>query len=119
MAGDNRQIGKILVDLGVVGQGQLQAALAEQRRTGGRIGQILVARGAIQDEDLSRALALQQGLEWVPESGLEPDADAVSLLDAGTARAFGALPLKVEGGQQLDIVRISFDPVVTAGEVRA
>ena len=99
MAGDNRQIGKILVDLGVVGHGQLQAALAEQRRTGGRIGQLLVARGAIQEEDLSRALALQQGLEWVPASGLEPEADAVSLLDAGTARAFGALPLQVRNGR--------------------
>lgn len=99
MAGDTRQLGKILVDLGVVGQGQLQAALSEQRRVGGRIGQLLLERGAIQEDDLSRALALQQGLEWIPESDLLPEEDAVALLDAGTARAFGALPLKLAGGK--------------------
>ena len=82
-----------------VGQGQLQAALAEQRRTGGRLGQILLARGTIEEADLSRALALQQGLEWIPEADLTPDEDAVALLDPGTARAFGALPLSVAGGK--------------------
>ncbi len=88
-------LGKVLVDMGVVGMGQVQAALAEQRRSGGRIGSILLARGAITEDDLSRALAAQQGLEWLPASRLTPAPDAVALLDAGTARAFGALPLEV------------------------
>ena len=91
-------IGKILVELGVVGMGQVQAALAEQRRMGGRLGALLIAKGAITDEDLSRALAIQQGLNWLPADQLRPDEDAVALLDAGTARAFGALPLdQVDG----------------------
>jgi len=83
----------------VLGQGQLQAVLAEQRRQGGRLGELLLAREAITEDDLSRAMALQQGLDWVPASSLEPDEDALALLDAGTARAFNALPLSIENGQ--------------------
>jgi type IV pilus assembly protein PilB len=96
---DPRQIGRILVDLGVLRMGQLQAGLAEQRRSGGRIGQILMDRGEITEEDLSRALAIQKGLEWLPEGALKPDEDALGLVDAGTARAFGALPIAVDGGR--------------------
>lgn len=96
---EQKPIGKILVELGVLGQGQLQAVLAEQRRQGGRLGELLLAREVITEEDLSRAMALQQGLDWVPASSLEPDEDALALLDAGTARAFNALPLSIENGQ--------------------
>jgi type IV pilus assembly protein PilB len=93
MVQDHKLIGKILVELGVVGMGQIQAALAEQRRMGGRLGGLLIAKGSITEEDLSRGLAIQQGLPWLPADELRPTDDAVALLDAGTARAFGALPL--------------------------
>ncbi len=98
MSLSHQTIGKILVDLGVVGMGQVQAALAEQRRMGGRLGELLLAKGQITNEDLSRALAIQHGLEWVPPAALTPDEEAISLLDGGTARAFGALPLEQKDG---------------------
>jgi len=87
-----------LLDMGVVRQGQLQAALAEQRRNGGRIGQLLLERKLIAGEDLSRALALQKGLEWIPGSALKASPEAVALIDPGSARAFGVLPLDIESG---------------------
>ncbi|TAH36340.1 MAG: type II/IV secretion system protein [Planctomycetota bacterium] len=98
-APDARPLGKILVDMGVLRQSQLQAALAEQRRAGGRIGALLVERGAVAPADLSRALALQKGLGWVPAAELKPDPEALGALDAATARAFGALPLGLRGGR--------------------
>ncbi|MBC8404326.1 MAG: Flp pilus assembly complex ATPase component TadA [Planctomycetes bacterium] len=96
---DTRQIGKIFIDLGVIRQGQLQAALAEQRRSGGRLGQILLEREMINEEDLSRALAMQKGMDWLPAAALKASDEALGLVDAGTARAFGALPLEVVKGQ--------------------
>ena len=98
MSTPHRPLAKILVELGVVGMGQVQAALAEQKRMGGRIGALLVEKEAITREDLSRALAIQQGLEWLPADELKPEDDAVALLDAGTAQAFGALPLDQQDG---------------------
>jgi type IV pilus assembly protein PilB len=92
---ERKQIGRILVELGVIGMGQLQAALAEQKRTGARLGQVLLLKGVIGEDDLGRALAVQHGLEWLPAAQLKPSEDALALLDAATARAFGALPLRV------------------------
>ncbi len=98
-APDGRQIGRILVEMGVLRQGQLQAALAEQRRAGGRLGEILLDRGMVEAGDLSRALAVQRGLEWIPAPELRATSEALSVLDPATARAFGALPLSLEGGR--------------------
>ena len=98
MAQERKLLGKILVDLGVVGMGPLQAALAEQRRTGQKIGQVLLGKSIITEDDLARALAIQNGLEWLPAATLQPEPAALALLDAATARAFGALPLSVANG---------------------
>ncbi|MBT5100637.1 MAG: ATPase, partial [Planctomycetes bacterium] len=93
-----RHLGDVLLDMGVLKQGALQAALAEQRRTGIRLGELLVERKAINTEQLSQALAEQQGLEWVSRADLQPEAEALAAVDASTARAFGALPLSLKGG---------------------
>ena len=43
---DENRLGKILISQGVITPSQLTEALAEQRRTGRFIGEILVGRGA-------------------------------------------------------------------------
>ncbi len=95
---DSRQLGAILIDIGVLRQGQLQAVLAEQRRSGGKLGALLLDREAVSAMDLARALAIQKGLDFLPDESLVPEEDALGLLDAGTARAFGALPLGLAEG---------------------
>ena len=95
---DSRQLGAILIDIGVLRQGQLQAVLAEQRRSGGKLGALLLDREAVSAMDLTRALAIQKGLDFLPDESLVPEEDALGLLDAGTARAFGALPLGLAEG---------------------
>lgn len=99
MSNETQLIGEILIDLGALGGGQLQVALAEQRRMGGRLGEILLAKDIITDEQLSQALARQQHLEWMPSAELKPSDEALEMLDAGSARAFCALPLSVSQGQ--------------------
>ncbi|MFT7517276.1 MAG: hypothetical protein ACI84O_001066, partial [Myxococcota bacterium] len=72
MSSQPQLIGEILIEMGALGGGQLQVALGEQRRMGGRIGEILLAKELINDEQLSQALARQQSLEWMPASELKP-----------------------------------------------
>ncbi len=117
-APDERPLGRILVDLGVLRMGALQAALAEQRRTGGRLGEILLEREAVSREDLTRALAVQKGLEWVPASALQPDPEALALLDPGTARAFGALPLGRKG-DRLQVALADPDMLPLLGDLQS
>ncbi|MBC8328445.1 MAG: hypothetical protein H8E31_06820, partial [Planctomycetes bacterium] len=90
---DKRRIGTILVDMGVLRQGQLQAALAEQRRSGGRLGAILLEREAVTGEDLARGLALQKGMDWVPAAELVAQPDVLAGVDPAPPPALGAPPL--------------------------
>ena len=50
-------IGEVLVSTRAITQAQLDEALQEQRRTGGFLGEALVATGAISGDALAKALA--------------------------------------------------------------
>ena len=54
-------LGQILKELGLVHEGQIQEGLAHQREKGGRIGEVLIQLGHLDEADLSRALAEQAG----------------------------------------------------------
>ena len=54
-----RPVGTVLVDNGSITQEQLEAALAEQRRSGRKLGEILINSGAITWLTLAHAIAEQ------------------------------------------------------------
>ena len=58
-----RLLGTLLVDDGLLTQTQLELALAEQRRTGRFLGQIVVDFGYVSAFSLARILAAQHGVE--------------------------------------------------------
>jgi type IV pilus assembly protein PilB len=106
-----RLLGQILKANGVVREGQIQEALAEQRKHGGLIGQCLVERNACSKLDVARALAEQSGLEIVDLDKAVPEKAALALVDATAAHTFGVLPLRVEGKT---LVVVISDPLNTA-----
>jgi hypothetical protein len=57
-----RPLGEHLVERGFIVPRELDAALAEQERTGRKLGEILVAHGAITGSQLTRVLVEQAGL---------------------------------------------------------
>jgi hypothetical protein len=58
-----RPLGRVLVDSGYLTQDELDKALEIQRERGGRLGEILIARGSMTGRSLARALAEQHGVE--------------------------------------------------------
>lgn len=58
-------IGEMLVAQGRIDAQQLQAALAHQRQWGGRLGQALVSLGFVTESDLLRAVGQQMGVPFV------------------------------------------------------
>src|SRR5439155_8354376 len=56
-----RPLGKLLVELGLVTESQLERALAAQREEQCRLGEILVSRGLLSGAELAQALAEQHG----------------------------------------------------------
>jgi type IV pilus assembly protein PilB len=92
-----RLLGQILKELGLIHEGMVQEALQVQREKGGRIGEILIAMKCIEPPDLAKALASQAGLGFHDLAAVPPAADAIAKIDLATARAFGVLPVSLQG----------------------
>ena len=79
-----RPIGQILVEKGEISEADLEAALAEQERSGRRLGEILIEQGRTSWLALARAIAEQvldiQNASAEPEPEPEPAQDAVSMV---------------------------------------
>lgn len=90
------KFGEILVAEGAITADQLELALAEQRRVGGKLGTILGALGLVSEDTVSRALAQQSGVEHVDLLRERPTAEVLALVAQGLAIECEVLPLRVE-----------------------
>ncbi|HSJ08428.1 MAG TPA: ATPase, T2SS/T4P/T4SS family [Longimicrobiales bacterium] len=84
-------LGRILLALGAIDQEQLDAALAEQRASGERLG-VILTRSGVDAEQVARALARQLRLPHA-SAPLQPDATALRLLDGALATRLRVVPL--------------------------
>ncbi len=108
---ERQLLGQILKGRGVLGEAQIQGALAEQRKGGGLIGQCMVSMGQCSAGDVALALGEQAGMETVDLSSFEPDPEVLGLVDGSACHTYGVLPLRLNGDQL--VVAIS-DPLNTA-----
>ncbi|CAN5293633.1 hypothetical protein BH20ACT13_BH20ACT13_06880 [soil metagenome] len=87
-------LGSLLLRDGLVTEDELDAALAQQRLSSTRrLGEILVARGALSEAQVSRALAEQHGLPFVELEKHDIDPAARALLPVELAHRHLALPV--------------------------
>ena len=96
--GGRRLLGQILKARGVVRESQIQQALAAQRKGGGLIGQCLIDMGAATGGDVAMALGEQAGLETLDLEVIEPQEEALALVDASAAHTYGVLPVRLAAG---------------------
>jgi len=96
MQGEKKRIGELLVAQGWVQQEDLDAALAEQSRLGGRVGALLVEKGILGEQTLLEVLSGQLGVEIVEVTDRPGDADALAVVPYAVAKRYRALPLKKE-----------------------
>ena len=111
-------LGQLLVQTHLIEPLQLERALAVNRATGKRLGQVVVELGLTTERAVAGALAEQYGLEYVDLDGFEPDPNAVALLTETVARRYEALPIRI-GPDGLPLLAVS-DPtnVATADDLR-
>src|SRR3954468_20006746 len=91
-------LGTLVHRAGLLRADQLEAALAEGSETGRRLGEILIARGLLEERQVAEFVAAQKGLAFVE---LHPDAvdpAARALLPPIGATRYGALAIGVERG---------------------
>ncbi len=115
---DRRQIGEILVASGAITQEQLEQALAAQGVSGRRLGEVLLDLQLAEERHIVAALAHQSGLEVADLAQQAPDSAVANLLPEATARRLRALPIQRDAGGT--IVVATSDPYPAAlAEVQA
>jgi hypothetical protein len=100
-------LGTLIFRAGLLPAETIENALEEGVKTGRRLGEILVERNLINEDDLTRLLAGQKGLPYVSLREQTVEVDAARLLAEDQARLFTALPIGFEDG--LPVVAVA-DP---------
>jgi type IV pilus assembly protein PilB len=94
-----RQLGQILVDEGLISEGQLGEAQEVQRSLGKSLGRVLIDKGYVTERDLVSALATQIGMEFIDLGEVDVDAQAVTAISDTIAKRYTALPIGYDDGK--------------------
>jgi general secretion pathway protein E len=87
-------------------------AMARTERTGERLGDVLVAMGAISTEDMLRALARQLNLPYLSRDELPSPLPILKNLSPKYLRQYAVCPVSVEGGQLTVAIADPLNPLI-------
>jgi len=96
---------------------QLETALAEQRRVGGKLGTILQELGLTTPVEIAEGIARQANVEVLDLDDVSLELEAVALIPESLARKYDLVPLYFEG-EQLVIAMASPLNIVAIDEVQ-
>lgn len=105
------KLGELLLKAKVLQEVQLEAALAEQRKWGGKLGEILVRMNFLSEDLLIKALSKQLGLPVISLDtiqGIPPHVKAK--VPVATARDLFAVPIQLREDGKVLVVAVS-DPL--------
>lgn len=92
-----QSLGAVLVAQGRLTERRLNDALVEQKRTGRRLGQILLESNYVTEEEIAQALAAQQSLPYIDLRHYELNPEITSHLSELQARQYRAIVLEDRG----------------------
>jgi hypothetical protein len=90
------KLGELLLAHKAITETQLEAALELQANSGRRLGEILVEQGFVDDKTIAQCLAQQYGCEIVEPGTLEPEQDALAVMDPIEALGKRVLPVRFD-----------------------
>lgn len=92
-----KPLGQMLVEGGIITEGQMQKALERQKQQGGTIGNNLIRLKFTDEETITRFLGKQYGMESVDLDHYEFNKNVLKLISAEAAQKYLAVPLKKTG----------------------
>ena len=95
------RLGDLMVLQKIISHEQLQFALEQQKRSGRRLGRVLVDNGFVNEEQISEALAKQLNIPYINLKYYHINVDHIRLLPENHARRFRAIVLEPRNGQLL------------------
>ena len=101
------RLGELLVRKGFITNEQLSQALVESRRCGDVVGRVLIRKGWVFESELARVLAEQWSIPYVNLASLGVDRSCLALMTPEMGRRCAAVPVRFFGTE----LRVAFaDP---------
>jgi type IV pilus assembly protein PilB len=91
-----KKIGECLIQAGLISEDDLQVALAEHKKTGERVGSVLVRLNLATEKQITKALAYQLGFPYVSLADEPPDSAAIVLISKDVALKRVCVAVKLE-----------------------
>jgi type IV pilus assembly protein PilB len=99
MAKKRRHLGEILYRAGAVEKRSLINAIKTSKANNKRLGEVLLDLGLVDEDTLCKALAKQSGLKYVDLDQAKIGPDALKLIPEDTIRKHNVLPLGMNNGR--------------------
>jgi type IV pilus assembly protein PilB len=108
----------VLVDLGFVPEDRARQAIEEARTAGQPPERLLLDQGAIDADQLARAVAERYGLDHVDLAEYQVDMAAANLISVSTARRYKALPVGFADKQTLIVAMADPTNVLAVDDIQ-
>jgi MSHA biogenesis protein MshE len=92
------RLGDLLVQQKLISEEQLKFALEQQKRSGRKLGRLLVDNGFVTEENISEALGKQLSIPYINLKYFNINIELVRLLQESQARRFRAMVLEERNG---------------------
>ena len=89
------RLGDLLIAAGAISTPQLQEALAIQKQTGQRLGDVLIDSGIITERQLIEALQMQLGVDFVDLTAVSIPVELAKFVPRAIARKYCVVPVKL------------------------
>ena len=90
---NNKHLGELLIERGVINQNQLQEVLDLQKKKGKLFGEILVELKYASEEDIAQALTAQYGFPYLPLANYEIDPEVIKTIPINVCKQFCLVPI--------------------------
>lgn len=98
MKKEQKKVGELLLDAGLIDDFQLNASLAYQKEWGGRLGSIMIKKGFVSEKELALIIAKQYGTPCASLEVMESPSDEIlNMVKGDVAKKFGIFPIGLEG----------------------
>jgi type IV pilus assembly protein PilB len=91
-----KKLGECLIQAGLITEDDLQSALAEHKRTGERLGAVLVRLNLATERQIAKALAYQLGFPYLNLSENPPDPNIVTLIAKDVALKRSCVAIRLD-----------------------
>src|SRR5688572_19437093 len=91
-----KKLGECLIQAGLITEDDLQAALTEHKRTGERLGAVLVRLNLASERQIAKALAYQLGFPYLNLGETPPDPAVVTLIPKDVALKRSCVALRLD-----------------------